>query len=189
MSKLPPAQSQWNKTFGARESITHTDNDSANGENGETTLPCRMSFVNSKDRLYSHNDMEVLNLVSHPIWVFDYVNKKKWWANSAALEFWNARTLEDLTTRSFDDMSETAQRKNMDSLERLKRNESWVESVSKKFPNFVTSIRILTPSLPNIHFMWILIDIVDLLSIGEAEIGSSESSWYLYRFGAVVCFC
>ena len=157
--------------------------------NGETTLPCRMSIVNSKDRLYSHNDMEVLNLVSHPIWVFDYVNKKKWWANSAALEFWNARTLEDLTTRSFDDMSETAQRKNMDSLERLKRNESWVESVSKKFPNFVTSISILTPSLPNILLLWILIDTVDVLSIGGAEIGSSESSWHLYGFGAVVCFC
>lgn len=68
--------------------------------------------------------------MDHPIWIFDLELTKKWWANTAALEFWNARTVEELTSRNFAaSISEQAHRKNLDSLERLKRNETWVESV------------------------------------------------------------
>jgi ferric iron reductase protein FhuF len=86
----------------------------------------------SRQRLYSHSEVEVLNLVSHPIWVFDILNKSMWWGNAAALVFWKAQTLEDLTGRNFaDDMSETVQKKNIDTLERLKRNERWDEVVRR----------------------------------------------------------
>jgi hypothetical protein len=84
----------------------------------------------SRQRLYSHSEVEVLNLVSHPIWVFDILNKSMWWGNAAALVFWKAKKLEDLTGRNFaDDMSEIVQKKNLDTLERLKRNERWDEVV------------------------------------------------------------
>ena len=87
------------------------------------------NIKNSKIRCYTHQDMEVLNLLTNPIWVFDLLNKKKWWANTAALEFWNAPNLEELLGRDFaTGMSETAHRKNLDSLERLKRQEQWTEN-------------------------------------------------------------
>jgi hypothetical protein len=81
-------------------------------------------------RQFTRPDVEVLNLVDHPIWVFDLLNKCIWWGNAAACDFWNAKTLDDLTGRNFaNDTSETVRKKNMDIIERLKRNEKWEEVV------------------------------------------------------------
>ena len=75
-------------------------------------------------RVYTRDDVEVLNLVSNPIWVFDITNKSMWWGNTAALEFWSAPTLEDLTRLNcVDDMSEIVNRRNIDTMESLRRNE------------------------------------------------------------------
>ena len=81
-------------------------------------------------RSYSHNDLSCFNLLRQPIWVFDIVNKKMWWANDAGLQFWQASSVEELCGRSFASVSETVHRKNMDTLERMKRNERWGETVS-----------------------------------------------------------
>jgi hypothetical protein len=81
---------------------------------------------NNPPRTYCHSDVEVLNLVSDPIWIFDVFNKTMWWGNTAALAFWNVKSLEEFTTsrNSAEDMSEREQQRNMDTLERLKRNET-----------------------------------------------------------------
>lgn len=89
-------------------------------------------MVISTERSYSKDDLQVLDLVDHPVWVFDVVNKCMWWANQEAVSFWNANSLEELLNRDFaTDMSEVVAKKNLDTLERLKRKERVKESVSQ----------------------------------------------------------
>ena len=59
---------------------------------------------------YTRNELRCMNLLLHPIWVFDIDHKTMFWANNAALEqVWNAATLEELLQRDFaGDMSEAA---------------------------------------------------------------------------------
>ena len=59
---------------------------------------------------YTRSDLHCMNMLLHPIWVFDIDNKAMFWANNAALEHvWNAATLDELLQRDFaSDMSETA---------------------------------------------------------------------------------
>jgi hypothetical protein len=86
-------------------------------------------------RMYCHHDVEVLNLVSDPIWIFDILNKSMWWGNTAALAFWNVQSLEEFTSRNYaEDMSETERQRNMDTLERLKRNEKIRDYVVRPLP-------------------------------------------------------
>ena len=99
-------------------------------EDSATATSRKIQYHLDSRRVYSLEDVEVLNLVCHATWVFDIINKKFWFGNVAALEFWKAQTLESFVNRSFDDMSETTMKKNLDILERLKRNEKWAESVS-----------------------------------------------------------
>jgi hypothetical protein len=107
--------------------LTMTVPPSSSSTTTSTTPPAPQS---PPRRQFSRAEVEVLNLVNHPIWVFDVLNKCMWWGNSAACDFWNAKTLDDLTGRNFaNDMSETVQKKNMDTLERLQRNETWEEVV------------------------------------------------------------
>ena len=89
------------------------------------------SAVLDNSRSYARSELHVLNLLNHPIWVFDIINKSVWWGNTSAIEYWNADSLEELINRNFaDDMSEARHKKNLDTLERVKRNERVEESVS-----------------------------------------------------------
>jgi hypothetical protein len=107
--------------------VPPSSNSSSNSSSNTTNPPPPRSVPR---RQFSRAEVEVLNLVNHPIWVFDVLNKCMWWGNSAACNFWNAKTLDDLTGRNFaNDMSETVQKKNMDILDRLRRNEKWEEVV------------------------------------------------------------
>jgi hypothetical protein len=54
-----------------------------------------------------------------------------WWANNAALELWNADTLESLLSRNFaDDMSEATERRLADDMEKFKKQERVTAQVS-----------------------------------------------------------
>ena len=89
-----------------------------------------MTVSSGKQKSFSRDDLRVLDLLDHPIWVFDIVNKSMWWGNSLAVEYWNAQSLDELINRNFaDDMSEAVHKKNLDTLERLRRNERVSESV------------------------------------------------------------
>ena len=59
---------------------------------------------------YKRSDLHCMNLLLHPVWVFDVDHKAMYWANTAALEdVWNAATLDELLLRDFaSDMSEAA---------------------------------------------------------------------------------
>ena len=98
--------------------------------NTTTTTPANMTVSTGKLKSFSRDDLRVLDLLDHPIWVFDIVNKSMWWGNSLAVEYWNAQSLDELINRNFaDDMSEAVHKKNLDTLERLRRNERVSESV------------------------------------------------------------
>ena len=86
--------------------------------------------TSTKPKSFTRDDLRVLDLLDHPIWVFDIVNKSMWWGNTLAVEYWNATSLDDLISRNFkDDMSDAVHKKNLDTLERLRRNERVSESV------------------------------------------------------------
>ena len=46
--------------------------------------------------------------LKRPVWVFDQAHLRTLYANPAALELWDAPTLEDILARDFSDQSETA---------------------------------------------------------------------------------
>jgi len=53
------------------------------------------------NRVFSKEQLEVLNILVHPVWVFDINNYCMKWANDAAVELWNATSLQDLIDRDF----------------------------------------------------------------------------------------
>ena len=58
------------------------------------------------ERVFSPEHLQALDSLVHPVWIFDIDHRKMAWANAAALELWNAPTLDELLQRSFEDMSE-----------------------------------------------------------------------------------
>lgn len=81
-----------------------------------------------KPRIYSRGELEVFNLLDRPIWVFDIDNKAMWWANEAAIELWNADSLESLLARNFaDDMSDSTKVRLTEYCEKFKVGEKVVE--------------------------------------------------------------
>ncbi|KAL7572746.1 hypothetical protein ACA910_009012 [Epithemia clementina (nom. ined.)] len=60
------------------------------------------------DRIYTPDQLVVLDILAHPLWIFDSVQRRMRWANKAGLELWNASSREELLCRSFQDMSESS---------------------------------------------------------------------------------
>ncbi|CAB9499400.1 expressed unknown protein [Seminavis robusta] len=59
---------------------------------------------------YCRQDLQALNLLDQPVWIFDIVKRGMFWANAAAVELWSANSLESLVARNFgNDMSEATQ--------------------------------------------------------------------------------
>jgi len=81
-------------------------NDSEKDE-GSTRNPVTQDY-DPNQRVVSYEQLSILNLVVHPIWIFDYVERRMRWANHAAIEVWNASNLEELQTRSFQEISNAA---------------------------------------------------------------------------------
>lgn len=75
------------------------------------------------DQVHEREDLQVFNLLQHPVWVFDIERKAMYWANTAALEIWNAETVSELIQRDFSSMSDTILTRMNDQLVRLRRGE------------------------------------------------------------------
>ena len=79
---------------------------------------------------YSRQDLHPFNLLERPVWVFDIENRAMWWANTAAVQLWNADSLEEVLQRDFaSDMSQATQRRIDSYLDRFKKGESFSEQV------------------------------------------------------------
>lgn len=80
-------------------------------------------------RCYQQNDLEIFNVLQHPVWVFDIEKKSMFWSNKEGLKIWNAESLEELLARNFaDDLTEATARRMQDQLNRLSRGEIIKES-------------------------------------------------------------
>ena len=56
-------------------------------------------------RVVSLEQLQILNLIVDPMWIFDSVERKMRWANDAGVELWNSSSLDELLARDFTDMS------------------------------------------------------------------------------------
>jgi PAS domain S-box-containing protein len=72
------------------------------------------SAVDEQGRQYAAGDLELFNLLTHPLWVFDIEGKCMYWANKSALELWQADSLESLLARDFQKGLTPATRTRMD---------------------------------------------------------------------------
>ena len=59
------------------------------------------SYNGSYSGFSDHSSLKHFNQLATPIWVFDVDRHQVWWANPAALEFWEAKTLAELQQRDF----------------------------------------------------------------------------------------
>jgi signal transduction histidine kinase/ActR/RegA family two-component response regulator len=87
-------------------------------------------IIDNDNHSYVAGELGVLNLLKHPVWVFDIEGKRMFWANQSALEVWNSESLEALLARDFaSDMSEAAELRMKDNLATLSRggtlHEQW----------------------------------------------------------------
>jgi hypothetical protein len=83
--------------------------------------------------MYAHCDLEILNHLENPIWVFDISGKSMYWGNRTALALWSAPSLEALITRNYsDDMSEAVSLQLADFLVRFKKGEQIREEVREE---------------------------------------------------------
>jgi PAS domain-containing protein len=83
-----------------------------------------MMLIDNDDRSYNLKDLEVFNLLKHPIWVFDSERKAMFWANHAALQIWKADSLQSLLSRDFaSDMSKSVEFRQKETLAKVSRNE------------------------------------------------------------------
>lgn len=77
-----------------------------------------------KDRPHGRQDLEALNLLRQPLWVFDIERRAMWWANQAALALWNAEDLAGLLRRDFaSDMSDVTAARLASYVERFEQGE------------------------------------------------------------------
>ncbi|KAL3908880.1 MAG: hypothetical protein SGILL_008313, partial [Bacillariaceae sp.] len=70
----------------------------------------------ARTKRYSRQDLDLLNLLQHPCWVFDIEETKMYYANEAALELMDASSLQELLERDFKTGLTEATAKRMDDL-------------------------------------------------------------------------
>jgi hypothetical protein len=81
-------------------------------------------------KIYQRHDLEALNVLKNPVWVFDAQLKSMYWGNTAALGVWSAESLEELINRDFaSDMSDATESRLQDYLIRFQRGEQISEQV------------------------------------------------------------
>ena len=85
---------------------------------------------------FSPKDLNVLNLLAHPVWIFDISSKSMYWGNVEALKLWSAKSLKELLERNFaSDMSESTYVRLQDYLKRFAKGEK-IEDQWTMYPNF-----------------------------------------------------
>lgn len=68
-----------------------------------------MVLVDDDEQHYLPSDLHCMDMLRHPVWVFDIDKKNIYWANLAAVKLFNAASLTELLLRDFKtDMSEAS---------------------------------------------------------------------------------
>jgi hypothetical protein len=97
-----------------------------------------------------HQMEAVMNLLVHPVWIFDFKNRTMRWGNQAAQELWDAASLEDFLARDCSQMSPAAATRNNQLIQRCGRGlvtvDMWTyypKGEAKTVRATVTGIRLL----------------------------------------------
>ena len=100
-----------------------------------------MVELTEEARCFTRKDLDVFNILSQPLWIFDIENKAMWWANTAGLAVWNADNLEELLSRNYaDDMSEATSQRLADYYLRFQNGEKIKDQVRVLLENFWAQI-------------------------------------------------
>ena len=121
----------------------------------------------AKPTVYSRADFKAFNLLRQPIWVFDIERKSMWWANNAALDLWNADSLESLLSRNFADMSEATEVRLGEYMTKFKDGGNVVEQWTY-YP------RGRGPTTVEAHMSGIMVDDGRILMLNEGKLLSEE---------------
>jgi signal transduction histidine kinase/ActR/RegA family two-component response regulator len=79
-------------------------------------------------KIFTHEDLAVLDLLERPIYVFDVERIGLWWANQAAVAFWGAADRAELLARDFGaDLSPSSVQRIAEILRRFEHGEHVVE--------------------------------------------------------------
>lgn len=84
-----------------------------------------MLLDDNNHRTFSRSDLDVLNLLQHPVWIFDIPQQSMYWANQSALDtIWKADSLETLLKRDFrSDMTEATNFRLQEHFAKISRGE------------------------------------------------------------------
>ena len=91
----------------------------------------------------THSELAVFNKLRSPVWIFDIEQIQMWWANNAALNLWNALSVEELTNRDWSIISEATQTRLQNYLQQLKQGKTIVEQWSFYPQGSTVSVRCL----------------------------------------------
>ncbi|HWN67994.1 MAG TPA: response regulator [Haliangium sp.] len=79
-------------------------------------------------KIFTREDLAVLDLLEHPTYVYDPEKLGVWWANRAAVAFWRAPDLDELVARDFaSDITPSTVQRIAEIVRRLERGERVVE--------------------------------------------------------------
>jgi len=69
----------------------------------------------------TYSELAVFNKLRSPVWIFEIEQMQMWWANNAALNLWDALSVEELTNRDWSIISEATQTRLQNYLQQLKQ--------------------------------------------------------------------
>eukprot|EP00539_Tryblionella_compressa_P006253 CAMPEP_0178771884 /NCGR_PEP_ID=MMETSP0744-20121128/22216_1 /TAXON_ID=913974 /ORGANISM="Nitzschia punctata, Strain CCMP561" /LENGTH=449 /DNA_ID=CAMNT_0020428463 /DNA_START=71 /DNA_END=1417 /DNA_ORIENTATION=+ len=95
----------------SKETTTESRTTGSSRQEATATSSTPTQPLYNPNRVFTPQQLEVLQLVIHPVWVFDIENRCMKWANASALEVWNASSLTELQQRNFADMSDATIRR------------------------------------------------------------------------------
>ncbi|MBW4637898.1 MAG: PAS domain-containing sensor histidine kinase [Gloeocapsa sp. UFS-A4-WI-NPMV-4B04] len=75
----------------------------------------------------THSELAGFNKLRSPVWIFDIEQMQMWWANNAALNLWDALSVEELTNRDWSIISEATQTRLQNYFQQLKQGKTIVE--------------------------------------------------------------
>jgi hypothetical protein len=96
-----------NDPAAATTTTTHVITDENPTVASSSSVAAESKPLYNPDRVFTSAQLEVLQVLVHPVWIFDIDNKCMKWANMSALELWNSASLKELQSRSFHDMSDS----------------------------------------------------------------------------------
>lgn len=113
-----------NDTDAPSGSSTTNNTSSTRSDHGEVRSSERHNFSETAaydpQRVATVEQLQVFNMLVHPIWIFDSIDRRMRWANEAGLRMWSADSLQELQERNFSQVSQAAAQRMEDFVVKIK---------------------------------------------------------------------